>query len=308
MKTITTGLLEVGYLQAGPDDGTPIILAHGFPDDALTWNEVTMALAEKGFRTYAPYQRGFGPTKFQAQETMRSGQYTALAQDVIDFADALKIEKFLFVGHDWGAAAAYTLGALFPERVLGMVTLSVGYQGAASYREPLPIDQVRAYWYQWNFQIEKGRETLKTDQKAYCHKLWEVWAPAWDFDDETFEATASSFDTPDFVDVVLHSYRHRWHSVTGDPRYETLEERRVKETQIKVPTLLLHGEQDGASLVVSSEGKESHFDEFYERRVIEGVGHFIPREAPGAIVEAVLEINERITGAKGTGISAALYS
>lgn len=293
LKTITTDILEIGYFAEGSSDGPPIILSHGFPDDALTWNEVTRALAEKGFRTYAPYQRGFGPTKFLASDTMRSGQYSGLAQDVIDFADALGVEQFLFVGHDWGGAAAYTLGALFPKRVQGMVTLSVGYQGAASYRQPLTIEQVQAYWYQWNFQVEKGRETLAADRAAYCRKLWEVWAPTWGFSDETYESTAASFNTPDFVDVVLNSYRHRWHNAAGDVRYEELEKRLVKETQIKVPTLVLHGAEDGASLVDSSEGKESHFEEFYERRVLEGIGHFIPREAPQAVIDAVLEINER---------------
>lgn len=294
MKYQKTSLLKIGYFEEGPKDGQPILLLHGFPDDAQTWNEVTPALAAEGYHTYAPYQRGFGPTEFLEKEIIRSGQYTALAQDVIEFADALELERFTVVGHDWGAAAAYMLGALYPERLSGMVTLSVGYWGAESHKQQLSIDQIQAYWYQWHFQNEKGRETLDKKREEFCRRLWEVWAPDWKFSSATYKKTAGSFDNSDFVDVVIHSYRHRWRNAEGDPRYEFLETRLVEETKIRTPTILLHGAEDGASLAASSEGKECHFAKYYERRVLPGIGHFIPREDPLAVIDAVLELQKEV--------------
>jgi pimeloyl-ACP methyl ester carboxylesterase len=289
LKRSTTPLLEGAYEERGNAHDAPIILVHGFPDDARSWDAVAGPLAEEGYRTLAPYVRGYGETHFRDRQTPRSGQYTALARDIIDFADALGLRRFTLVGHDWGASAAYILAALYPERLESLVTLAVGYYGADTPKQRLAPAQARAYWYQWYFNMPQGREALAANPGAFCRHLWEVWSPTWAFDDATYAATARWFDNPDFVDIVIHSYRHRWGNAAGDPRYDPLEQRLAKATTIAVPTIMLHGADDGAALATSSAGKEKHFTGRYERRVLPGVGHFVQRECPEAVVSAVLE-------------------
>ena len=245
-------------------------------------------LAEAGYRTLVPYLRGFGGTRFLDEDAPRSGQLTALGQDVIEFVDALGLGSFTLVGHDWGARAAYVAAALLPERVRGLVAISVGY-GTNDPRQELSFEQARAYWYQWYFGLDRGREALEADRRALCRELWETWSPGWRFDEREFEATASSFDNQDFVEVAIHSYRHRWGNAPGDPYHEDLEARLSEPPPISVPTTVLHGEDDGATLPETSAGKEHFFTGPYERLVLPGVGHFVQRERPEAVVEAVLE-------------------
>lgn len=198
-----------------------MILVHGFPDDVRTWDLVVSMLADAGYRTLAPYVRGFGATHFLYENTPRSGQFTALAQDIIEFAESLGLERFTLVGHDWWARAAYIASALHPQRVSKLVALAAGY-GTYSPNQRPSLEQIRSYWYQWYFNLEQGRTELSVNRRGLCRRLWEIWSPGWRFDDETFEATASSFDTPDFVEVAIHSYRHRWGEARGDPAYDNL--------------------------------------------------------------------------------------
>ncbi len=295
MKTVRTSNLEVAYEERGEPSSPPVVLVHGFPDDARTWDRVAETLAGSGYRTVAPYVRGYGETRFLDDSTLRSGQISALGRDLAEFVDSLGLGRFVLVGHDWGARAAYVFASLHPERVSSLVALAVGY-GTNSPDQRLSPAQTHNYWYQWYFNMEKGRKELESNRRAFCEHLWRVWSPNWDFPDEEFEATARSFDNPDFVGVAIHSYRHRWANAEGDPEYDELEKRLADPPKISVPTTLLMGGADGATLPETSEGKEGFFTKEYERRVLPGVGHFIQREAPEAVVEAVLGRVERDGG------------
>jgi pimeloyl-ACP methyl ester carboxylesterase len=286
-KRVRTSCLEVAYEDCGSPRAEPIILVHGFPDDVRTWDGVVAPLVDAGYRTLTPYLRGFGPTRFLEKTTFRSGQLAALGQDLIEFADAAGVERFILVGHDWGARAAYIVAASWPERVRGLVTLSVGY-GTSTPKDRISNDQARAYWYQWYFGLERGRLALEQDRRGLCRWLWNTWSPDWHFDDATFETTARSFDNPDFVEVSIHSYRHRWGNAPGDRRYDEIEARMATLPRFGVGTTVLHGANDGATFPETSAGKERHFTGSYKRQVIGGVGHFIQRERPDAVVEAVL--------------------
>ncbi len=296
LKKIKTSLLEIAYEERGDENGAPVILMHGFPDDAKTWDAATDALADKGFRTLAIYTRGYGETRFLDDSTMRSGEATAFAEDVVEFADALELGKFTFVGHDWGAIAAYQLGILHAERLSGIVAASVGYESALpdAVDQPLPIPQIHAYWYQWHFNTPQGPETLAARRDELCRNLWRVWSPDWDFSENEFQTTAASWNNPDFQSLVIHSYRFRYKNAAGDARYKKFEPKLLGKPKITVPTICLHGANGGASLADSSAGQDKYFADYYERRALEGVGHFIPREQPAAFVEAV----EKLAGPK----------
>ena len=294
LKKIKTSLLEMAYEEKGDANGSPVILMHGFPDDAKAWNPITDALAEKGFRTLAIDIRGYGATRFLDDATMRSGEGVAYAQDVIEFADALRLDKFTFVGHDWGASAAYILAILHPNRVKNTVICSSGYGAVLpGYADqPMSVKQIKAYWYQWHFNFKKGPETLATRRDEFCRELWETWSPSWNFSDEEFQQTARSWNNTDFQSVVIHSYRFRYENAAGDARYQELTQKLVGEPKVTIPTVVLHGAEDGAALVADSAGKEKHFTNFYERIALDGIGHFIPRENPQAVTRAVRRLNE----------------
>ncbi len=286
-KRVRTSCLEVAYEDRGSPQADPVILVHGFPDDICTWDGVVAPLVDAGYRTLTPYLRGFGPTRFLEKTAFRSGQLAALGQDLIEFADALGIERFMLVGHDWGARAAYIAAALWPERVRGLVTLSVGY-GTSTPKDMISYDQARAYWYQWYFGLERGRVALEQDPRGLCRWLWEAWSPDWHLDDTTFETTARSFDNPHFVEVSIHSCRHRWGNAPGDRRYDEIEARIATLPRIPVSTTVVHGANDGATFPETSAAKERHFTGPYEREVIGGVGHFVQRERPDVVSAAVL--------------------
>ncbi len=301
LKKIKTSLLEMAYEENGAENGAPVILMHGFPDGGQTWNAVTEQLSANGFRTFAVYTRGYGGTRFLDKDTMRSGEGVAYAQDIIEFADALGLEKFTFVGHDWGAIAAYTLGILYPERLDGMVAASVGYESALpdAADKPMPIPQIRAYWYQWHFNTPQGPETLAVRRDELCRDMWRVWSPDWNFTEEEFQKTAQSWNNPDFQSIVIHSYRVRYKNAAGDSRYKDFEPKLLGKPKIAVPTIVLHGERDGASLAASSENQEHYFTSFYERRPLSGIGHFLTREQPEAVVKAVLDLSKSKQQARG---------
>jgi pimeloyl-ACP methyl ester carboxylesterase len=289
LKKIKTLLLEIAYLEKGEMNDSIVILGHGFPDDAQTWNEVTDQLAKDGFRTLTPFARGFGETRFLDKASMRSGESVAIAQDIIDFADALGIEKFTYVGHDWGATAAYLIAILYPERLKNIVVLSAGYGVGLpeAAQKPVSLEQIRAYWYQWFFNMDQGAKTLAEKRDEFCRKLWKAWSPAWKFSESEFQQTARSWANPDFQQIVIHSYRVRWENEIGDERYKLLLKLLVGEPSITVPTIVLHGAQDGATLPEASEGKEQYFLNSYKRIVLDDAGHFISRERPDAVIEAV---------------------
>ncbi len=285
-KFAETDLLKIGYEQRGT--GTPLLLLHGWPDDVRTWDKVADGLVQAGHSTLAPWLRGCGPTTFRDAGTPRSGQTTAFAQDAIDLLDVLGIDQVTVVGHDWGARAGYVLAALWPERVERLVVLAAGYETGIKPGWEIDPAQAHAYWYQWFWHTERGREALERNRREVCRYLWQTWAPHMAFTDTEFEATASAWENPDWVASTLYAYRVRWGAAPKDHRYDALEARLEAHPPIAVPTTVLHGEEDGASLVASSAGQESSFTAGYRRETLPGVGHFVQRECPEAVLQAVL--------------------
>jgi pimeloyl-ACP methyl ester carboxylesterase len=289
IKYINAGDLCIAYEQSGIVDGTNIILLHGFPYDVRAYDEVTKHLLTENCRIIVPYLRGFGPTRFLSPHTIRSGQQAALANDLIALMDALSIQKAIVGGYDWGGRACCIASALFPERIIGLVSVA-GYniQNIAKYSEPVAPEIEMLNWYQFYFHSERGRLGLTKYRKELCRLLWRKWSPTWKFDDHTFEATAVSFNNLDFVDVVVHSYRHRYGLANGDPKFETIEQSLQKQPVIKVPAIILDAEADGVE-PFSGTGKDaSYFEGGYERRVAKGTGHNLPQEAPAEFAKAIL--------------------
>ncbi len=275
---IKTKTLEIVCEVSGAARGRSVILLHGWPDDASTWDRVVPALHSAGWQTIVPYLRGFGGTRFRDPSTMRSGQLSALGQDVIDLANAMNLEKFAVIGHDWGARAAYIAAALLPQRVTHCVALSVGY-GTNDPRQKLSLRQAKNYWYHWYMALDFGEAAVRNDRQALTRFLWKTWSPNWQFSDAEFEATAKSFDNPDWADVVLHSYRHRWGLVAGDPHYEYVEKTLSPAPHLAVPTLVIHGGADHCNDPATSEGRNAYFKGRYERVVLADIGHFPQRES-----------------------------
>jgi len=289
LKYINAGDLCVAYEESGNVDGTTIILMHGFPYDIRTYDAVTKHLLTENCRIIVPYLRGYGPTKFLSADTLRSGQQAALASDLIALMDALSIQKAIVGGYDWGGRACCIVSALYPERILGLVSMA-GYniQNIAKYSEPDTPEIEKLNWYQFYFHSERGRIGLTKYRKELCRLLWSNWSPTWKFDDVTFEASAVSFNNPDFVDVVVHSYRHRYGLAKGDPKFEAIEQSLQKQPTIKVPAIILDAEADGVE-PFSGTGKDAnYFEGGYERRVVKGVGHNLPQESPAEFAKAIL--------------------
>ena len=290
-RTALTPLLEIGYLDSGPPEGPPVILMHGWPSDVHDWDAVAPLLADAGYRVLMPWLRGFGPTRFRDPQTPRSGQQAALGADLRDFMDALGIDRALLAGYDWGGRAACVVAALWPERVRGLVTIS-GYNIQDITMAGAPSDpmQEQRYWYQWYFHTARGRAGLAKNRRELSRLLWQLWSPNWQFNDATFEATAASFDNPDFVDVTIQSYRHRYGNAPGDPAYDDLERRLATQPPIAAPTVVLHGECDGVGPPEQSADAARHFSGSYQRKVVPVAGHFLSREAPQAVVDALLAL------------------
>jgi pimeloyl-ACP methyl ester carboxylesterase len=288
-KRITAGDLDVAYEEAGRADGPAVLLLHGFPYDIRAYDEVIPPLVAAGCRVMAPYLRGFGETRFLSATTLRSGQQAALAHDLVAFMDALVIPRAVLAGYDWGGRAACIVAALWPRRVVGLVS-GVGYNVQdipGSVRPQAPENELR-YWYQYYFHGERGRAGLAQNRREFCKLLWRLWSPNWRFDDAMYERTAASFGNPDFVDVVIHSYRHRFALVPGDPKVEQTERKLAAQPRISVPTVAMDGAGDGVMPIGGSEGHAPFFTGRYERRVIPSVGHNLPQEAPAEFAAAVL--------------------
>lgn len=291
MNSVRTPLLEIAYLADGPADGPVVVLLHGWPDAANTWKKVTPSLTAAGYRVIAPYLRGFAPTRFLDGTTIRSGQLAALGQDVIDFFDALGLRQAALVGHDWGARAAAIATAELQqqERVTRLVLMSVGY-GTNDPSQTLPLKQVQNYWYHWYMALPRGAALVRDDRRAFTRYIWDAWgAPGWRLDDETFEAMVRAFEHPDWAEVTLSSYRHRWGLADGDPRYRDLEARLSPAPPLSVPTLVMHGAEDRCNDPATSAGKERFFSGRYERVLLPGVGHFPQHENPRAVSAHLLD-------------------
>jgi pimeloyl-ACP methyl ester carboxylesterase len=286
LRTVATATLDIAYEDRGSGERGVIVCLHGWPDDVRTWDRVAAPLAAAGYRVLCPYLRGYGSTRLR-EGVARSGQIAALGQDAVDFLAALDLHAVVLVGHDWGARAAYVAAVLCPERLRALVALSVGY-GTNRPDQVLSFDQARQYWYQWYFALEQGREALARDRRDFTRRLWRLWSPSWPCSEEEFAATAAAFDNPDWLEITIHSYRHRWGLAAGDPRYDALERRLARAEPVLVPTIVLHGAEDGATLPETSAGKEAFFPRGYRREVLEGVGHFPQRERPEAVVAACL--------------------
>lgn len=289
MHTVDTNTLRIAYQAFGPNEGWPVVLSHGFPYDVHAYDEVAPLLAEAGARVVMPYLRGFGPTRFLSDATMRSGQQAALGNDVIDLLDALGIKRAFLAGYDWGGLASCVASALWPERVSGLVSYA-GYDiiDVERLRHAYSPDLEQVLWYQHLFQSERGRECLALNRRKLCRILWQQWSPNWTFDDATFERTAASFDNSDFVAVVIHSYRFDFGLADGDPALAALEARLAGMPPITVPTITIDGAQDP----LKPGGTADHASMFtgrHEHRVV-NCGHNLPWEAPRDFAEAVITL------------------
>lgn len=289
LKRINAGDLSIAYEESGNTNGIPVILLHGFPYDVRTYDEVIKNLTIENCWVIVPYLRGFGPTKFLSPDTIRSGQQAALAYDLIALMDALSIEKAIVCGYDWGGRAACIVSALFPNRVIGLISMA-GYniQNIAKYSEPDVPEIEMLNWYQYYFHSERGRLGLTKYRKELCRLLWSNWSPTWKFDDKTYETTAISFSNPDFVEIVVHSYRHRYGLANGDPKFENIEQALLKQPTIKIPTIVLDAEADGVEPIVRTGKDADFFEGSYERIIVKGVGHNLPQEAPVEFAETIL--------------------
>jgi pimeloyl-ACP methyl ester carboxylesterase len=292
-RAVRTPALEIAYEIQGPPDGFPLILLHGFPDDVRAWDEVAPPLVAAGHRVLVPYLRGYGPTRFLDAAAPRVAQQSAIGQDLLDFMDVLGLERAALAGYDWGGRAACLAAILAPERVRALVTIG-GYnvQDTVAPPRPAPPAEERAHWYQWYFNTERGRVGLARNRREICRLLWREWSPTWRFDDAAFERTAAAFDNPDFVEVVIHSYRHRHGHAPGEPRFEAIERRLAERPPIAVPSVILHGADDAVSPPHRSARHLALFPPGTERHVIPG-GHFLPREQPGAVADALLALLAR---------------
>ncbi len=291
LKKIQAGVLEIAYVESGPQDGPPVFLMHGFPYDIHAYAEVAPILAAAGCRVIVPYLRGFGPTRFLNAETPRSGEQAALGADLLALMDALAIPRAVLAGYDWGGRAACVVAALWPERCSGLVSFnSYNIQNIARAMVPDAPEHEHMLWYQYYFHSERGRAGLEKDRRAVTRLLWTLWSPTWNFSNETFERSAAAFDNPDFVEVVIQSYRHRFALAAGDPAYVDIEARLATQPPISVPTITFDGADDGVRAPSSAGSHAARFTGTRSHRVVPGVGHNMPQEVPDVFAAAVLEL------------------
>jgi len=291
VQQIDAGVVNVGYVESGPATGPAVILLHGWPYDIYSFVDVAPLLAQKGYRVIVPYLRGYGTTRFRSEGTPRNGQQAALAVDTVALMDALKIQKAVVAGFDWGARTADIVAALWPERVKALVSVSgylIGSQ--AANQKPLPPSAEFQWWYQFYFATERGRAGYERYRNEFAKLIWQLASPKWNFDDATFDRSAASLDNPDHVNIVIHNYRWRLGLAAGEPKFDELENRLAAGPVITVPTITMEGDANGAphpdprAYAAKFSGKYAH------RLVTGGVGHNLPQEAPQAFVEAVVEV------------------
>jgi pimeloyl-ACP methyl ester carboxylesterase len=291
VRHVRAGVLDVALHEAGPVDGAPVFLMHGFPYDIHAYAHVAPLLAAQGCRVYVPYLRGFGPTRFLSEATPRSGEQAALGHDLLALMDALRVPQAVLAGYDWGGRAACVVAALWPGRCAGLLSFnSYNIQNIANAMLPDLPENEHSLWYQYYFHNERGRAGLAKDRRAVCRLLWKLWSPTWAFDDATFERSAAAFDNPDFVDVVIQSYRHRFGLVAGDPAFIDIERRLAAQPVITAPSITFDGADDGVRPVAPASQHARFFSGPRSHRVVPGVGHNMPQEAPQVFADAVMEL------------------
>ena len=291
LKQIDAGVLSVAYAEAGPPDGSPVILLHGWPYDIYSFVDVAPLLASAGYRVIVPYLRGYGATRFLSSDTVRNGQTSAIASDAVAFIDALKIDKAILAGFDWGARTVNIVSALWPERCTGTVSVSgylIGSQEAG--KMPLPPEAELQWWYQFYFATERGRLGYAKNRHDFSRLIWQLASPKWKFDDATFNRTAASFDNPDHVNVVIHNYRWRLGLAEGESKYDDLEKRLAQAPVITVPTITLEGDANNAPHPEPSAYAKKFSGRYEHRTITGGIGHNLPQEAPQAFAQAVVDV------------------
>src|ERR1700761_6225766 len=289
VKQINAGLLNVGYAEAGPVSGPAVILLHGWPYDIHSFVDVTPMLASAGYRVIVPYVRGYGSTRFLSADTMRNGQQAAVAQDLVDLMDALKIERARLAGFDWGARTADIVAALWPERCKALVSVS-GYLIGKPSMTPLPPKAEFAWWYQYYFATENGRAGYEKNRHDFNRQIWQLASPKWNFDDATFERTAASFENPDHVAIVIHNYRWRIGVAEGEARYADIDKRTAEFPDISVPTITMEGDANGAPHPEPAAYAKKFTGKYAHRNIDGGIGHNLPQEAPKAFADAVIDV------------------
>jgi pimeloyl-ACP methyl ester carboxylesterase len=291
LKQIDAGVLNVGYAEAGPLDGQAVILLHGWPYDIHSFVDVAPRLASAGYRVIVPYLRGYGTTRFLSSETLRNGQQSVVAIDIIALMDALKINKAILGGFDWGARTVNIMAALWPERCKAMVSVSGYLIGSQELNKmPLPPKAEFEWWYQYYFATERGRAGYEKYRHDFAKLIWQLASPKWDFDDATFDRSAASFDNPDHVSIVIHNYRWRLGLATGESKYDDLEKRLAQGPVITVPTITLEGDANGAPHPDGSSYARKFSGKYAHRIIKGGVGHNLPQEAPQAFADAIIEV------------------
>jgi len=290
IKQIDAGVLNVGYAESGPAGGTPVVLLHGWPYDIHSYEEVAPLLASKGYRVIVPYLRGYGTTRFLSSETFRNAQQSAVALDIVKLMDALKIDKAIIGGFDWGSRTTGIIAALWPERCKGIVAVS-GYlvTNVEAQKKPLPPVAEYGWWYQYYFATDRGRLGYTQHRHDFDKLIWKIASPDWKFDDATYERTAAAFENPDHVDIVIHNYRWRQGLAKGEPQYDAYEQKLSARPPITVPAITIGSDfdgpfADGKAYASQYTGKHSH-------RVLKGIGHNVPQEAPGAFAQAIVDVD-----------------
>jgi pimeloyl-ACP methyl ester carboxylesterase len=295
LRRIAAGALDIAYFETGPADGPPVFLMHGFPYDIHAYAEVAPVLAAAGCRVLVPYLRGYGPTRFLHAATPRSGEQAALGADLLALMDALAIPRAVLAGYDWGGRAACVVAALWPERCAGLLSFnSYNIQNIAQAMVPDTPENERSLWYQYYFHSERGRAGLAADRRALTRLLWKLWSPTWKFDEATFERSALAFDNPDFIEVVIQTYRHRFGLAEGDPAYANIERRLAAQPAITVPTITFDGLDDGVRPPADASAHAHRFTGPRSHRHVPGVGHNMPQEVPHLFAQAVLELVPRL--------------
>ena len=291
LKQIDAGLLNVGYAEAGPADGPAVILLHGWPYDIHSFVDVTPLLASAGYRVIVPYLRGYGTTRFLSSDTLRNGQPSVVAIDAIALMDALKIQKAIIGGFDWGGRTADIIAALWPERCNALVSVSGCLFGSRETQKvPLPPKAELQWWYQYYFATERGRAGYDKYRHDFSKLIWQIASPKWDFDDATFDRSAASFDNPAHVAIVIHNYRFRLGLAEGEPKYGDLEKRLAEAPDITVPTITLEGDANGAPHADPSSYAKKFSGKYAHRTINGGIGHNLPQEAPQAFAQAIVDV------------------
>lgn len=292
IKQINAGLLNVGYAEVGPANGTPVILLHGWPYDIHSYADVAPILAKAGYRVIVPYLRGHGTTRFLSPATFRNGQQAAVALDIIALMDALKIPKAIIGGYDWGARTADIIAALWPERCTGLVSVN-GYliNNLERNKKPLPPAAEKGWWYQYYFATERGLAGYEANRNDFNKLIWKNVSPKWNFDDATFNRSAASFSNPDYVSIVVHNYRWRLSLAPGEPQYDSIEAKLATGPVISVPAITLDGDADGVAPATDGTAYAQKFSGKRIHRIIKGAGHNLPQEAPEAFAAAIIEVN-----------------